>query len=75
MLLWVKALDPLGSGCNAHGHRFLPEGAILEPMVYLSIDNGVGFGDESSGKKRLRLRWLCTRLGGVQRLLVRQLVL
>jgi hypothetical protein len=57
MLLRVKALDPLGSGGGAHGHHFLAESAVLEPMVCLLVNNDVGFGDEVSRKQRLRLRW------------------
>jgi hypothetical protein len=72
LLLWVKALDPLGSGGgDAHGCHFLLEGAVLEPMVCLSVNGGVCFGDEASWKRSLR-RW-CTHLGVVQRLLVRRL--
>jgi hypothetical protein len=72
LLLRVKTLDPLGSGGgDAHGRRFLLEGDVLEHMVCLSVDGGVCFGDEASWKRSLR-RW-CTRLGVVQRLLVRWL--
>jgi hypothetical protein len=72
LLLWVKALDPLGSGGgDAHGHRFLLEGVVFEPKVCLLVNYGVCFGDEASWKQSMQ--WWCTRLGVVQRLLVRRL--
>jgi hypothetical protein len=41
-VLWVKTLDPLGSGGGGtFWCRFLLEGVVLEPTVYLSVAGGV----------------------------------